>query len=173
MVRRLLPLVLLVFLAAPAPALPGSAGIQASNPQNRSERVKKGVSHFDRAFYGLTPQRRDAEAAREFDLAIEEFEAELRAKPNSVEAHRYLARIFTVRKHFRQAAQHYDDISNIDPADVDALVGAAAMWAEAGDRDEARDRLLLAKSRTSDPHALALLDQYLAKLDRDRSVPQV
>jgi len=173
MVWRLLSLVLLVFLAAPAFALPGSADIQDHNPQDRSERVKKGVSHFDRGFYGLTPHKRAAEAAREFDLAIEEFEAELREKPNSIEAHRYLARIFTVRKQHRQAARHYDEISNIEPGDIDALVGAAAMWAEAGERDEARERLLLAKSRTSDAHALELLDQYMAKLDRDLLVPQM
>jgi tetratricopeptide (TPR) repeat protein len=171
MVRRLLPLVLLVFLAASAFVLPGSAHIQANNPQDRSERVKRGVSHFDRAFYGLTPHKRDAEASREFDLAIGEFEAELRAKPNSVEAHRYLARIFTVRKQHRQAARHYDEISHIEPGDVDACVLAAVAWAEAGERAEARERLLEAKSRTTDPGVLGKLDEYLAKLDRDHPIP--
>ena len=170
MVRRLLPLVLLVFLAVPLPGA-AAADSQADNPQGRSERVKKGVGHFERAFYGLIPHKRDAEASREFDLAIAEFEAELRAKPTSLESHRYLARIFTARKQHREAARHYDDITNLDPADIDTLVLAASAWAEAGERDEARERLLLAKGRTSDPHALLLLDQYLAKLDRDLPVP--
>jgi len=171
MVRRLLPLVLVLLLAAPAAARPGPPGPQSGNPQNRSEHVKKGALHFERAFYELTPHKRDAEASRELDLAVGEFEAELREAPSSAEAHKYLGRIFTARKQFRQAARHYDELSEIEPADVDACVLSAVAWADAGEFAEARERLLKAKGRTSDPVALAHLDEYLAKLDGRRPVP--
>ena len=173
MVRRLMPLVLLVCLAMPLPAQPRPADSQVHNPQDRSERVKKGVSHFDRAFYELTPRKRDAEASREFDLAIGEFEAELRERPTSIEAHRYLGRILTARKQFLQAARHYDAISGFDPGDVDACVLAAVAWADAGELGEARTRLLKARGRTTDPGALARLNEYLAKLDRDHPIPRM
>ncbi|HSK19124.1 MAG TPA: tetratricopeptide repeat protein [Longimicrobiales bacterium] len=164
MVFRLVPLVLLVFLIAPA-AQPDPARPQ-SNQANRSQHVKNGVDHFNRAFYELTPRKRDVEATRAFDLAIVEFEAELRASPGSVDAHRYLGRIYTLRKQFTRAARHYDEMCALVPGDVDACVLAAVAYAEAGQRAEARDRLLAAKARTTDPEALAKLDQYLSKLDR-------
>ena len=172
MVSKLVPLVLLVFLVCPLAARPGPAmGPQGDDPQGRTERVKSGARHFDRAFYDLTPRKRDAEAAREFDLAVAEFEAELRESPASVDAHRYLGRIFTLRKQFRQAARHYDEVAGLQPGEVDACVLSAAAWADAGEFAEARARLLKAKGRTSDPGALARLDEYLAKLDRRRPVP--
>jgi tetratricopeptide (TPR) repeat protein len=170
MVPRLLPLVLFVFLAAPVAARPGPIDSQAPAPQVRSERVKNGISHFDRAFYGSIPHKLGAEAAREFDLAIAEFEAELRANPASIDAHRYLARICAARRQFRQAAAHYDAIGRIDPADVDACVLAALAWLDAGAPGEARARLLDAKTRTTDAVALARLDDYLARLDRDHPI---
>lgn len=173
MVLRLVPLVLPVLLAMPPAARPATAGSQADNPQQRSEQVAKGASHFDRAFYELTPRGRAAEAAREFDLAIGEFEAELRARATSLEAHRYLARIFTLQKQHRKAARHYDEMSALEPGNLDVRVLAALAWAEAGDMARARSRLLAAKARTVDASVLARLDQYLARLDRDDPAPQM
>ncbi len=165
MVRRLLPLVLLALLAAPVPARPGPADPQRDNPAQRSERVDNGARHFDRAFYDLTPRGRRFEARREFDAAIAEFEAELRAAPASVEAHKYLGRILSLRKQHREAARHFDEVRALQPDDPDACVLSALAWAEAGETAVARERLVEAKGRTSDPRALSTLDEYLAKLD--------
>jgi len=167
MVSRLVPLVLVVLLASPLAAWPGPVDPQRNQPQP-SEHLTSGARHFDRAFYDLTPKKRDVEAAREFDLAVAAFRAELRANPASAEAHRYLGRIFTARKQYRQAARHYDHLGELVPGDVDALVLSATAWAEAGDLAQARARLTRAKGRTSDPGALARLDEYLARLDQRR-----
>lgn len=172
MVITVAPLVLLACLCNTPVAPPGDAlGDEGAGQPPRSERVKAGVGHFDRAFYDLTPRKRDVDAAREFDLAIADFEAELRARPSSAEAHRYLGRIFAVRRQFRAAARHYDALSDLEPSDVDACVLAAVAWADAGEFAEARDRLLEAKGRTTDRGALSRLDEYLAKLDGRRPVP--
>jgi cytochrome c-type biogenesis protein CcmH/NrfG len=127
--------------------------------------MRQGVSHFERAFYQLTPHKRDAEASREFDLAISEFEGELAARPSSAEAHRYLGRIYAVRKNFAKAAAHYDRLSEIEPLNVDACVLAALAYVDNGQVAEARGRLVAGQGRTTDPDVLAKLAEYIAKLD--------
>ena len=74
MARQFLPLVLLTVLLSPAWAESGQAPPAQKSPTIQSERVRQGVSHFERAFYQLTPQKRDREAAQEFDQAIAQFE---------------------------------------------------------------------------------------------------
>jgi tetratricopeptide (TPR) repeat protein len=124
------------------------------------------VSHFERAFYELTPQKRDREAAQEFDQAIAQFELELSREPSSAVAHQYLGRIYSLRKDYRKSAVHYDRLSEIEPLNVDACVLAALAYGEAGDFAEAKVRLVEARQRTSDPAALARIAEYLDKVDK-------
>jgi tetratricopeptide (TPR) repeat protein len=166
MARRLLPVVLVVFLAVPAWAGSGQAPPSAQNPGAQSERVRQGVGHFERAFYELTPNKRDREAAQEFDQAIAQFELELKQQPSSAMAHQYLGRIYSLRKDYRKSAEHYDRLSEIEPHNVDACVLAALAYGEAGDYAEARTRLLQARQRTTDPVALAKITEYIAKADK-------
>ncbi len=157
-------LVLLLGLIAPSPP-PAQPDSQAQDQANQSEHVRNGVQHFERAFYDLTPKKRDAEAAQEFDRAIDEFEAEAAARPSSTAAQAYLGRIYSIRKDYKKAAAHYDRLSDLDPLNLDALVLAALAYAEDGQLAEARARLETAKSRTTAPDALARLAGYLSKLD--------
>lgn len=163
-------LVLLAALVAP-PALLPAAALQAVPSQQtpgqagQSERVRSGVQHFERAFYELTPRKQDADAAREFDMAIADFEAEAAARPSSAIAHSYLGRIYNIRKDYKKAAAHYDRLSDIEPLNADACVLAALAFAEDGQIAEARARLEAAKLRTSDPSALARLAEYISKLN--------
>ena len=165
MARHVLPLVLLTVLLSPAWAESGQAPPTRQSPTAQSERVRQGVSHFERAFYELTPQKHDREAALEFDQAIAQFELELKQQPSSAVAHNYLGRIYSLRKDYRKSAAHYDRLSEIEPLNVDACVLAALAYGEAGEFVEARARLTEAKLRTSDPAALARIAEYLAKVD--------
>ena len=166
MVRQFLPLVLLTVLLVPSSAEPGQGPPAQQNPTVQSERVRQGVSHFERAFYDLTPHKRDLEAAQEFDQAIAQFELELKQQPSSAVAHQYLGRIYSLRKDYKKSAEHYDRLSEIEPLNVDACVLAALGYAESGDIPAARERLAEARQRTSDPVALARIAEYMAKLDR-------
>ena len=166
MARQFLPLVLLTVLLSPAWAESGQAPPARQSPTAQSERVRQGVSHFERAFYELTPQKRDREAAQEFDQAIAQFEVELTRQPSSAVAHQYLGRIYSLRKDYRKSAEHYDRLSEIEPLNVDACVLAALGHAELGEMAEARLRLTEARQRTSDPVALARIAEYMAKLDK-------
>ena len=166
MVRQVLPLALLTVLLVPVWADSGQAPPQRQSPTAQSERIRQGASHFERAFYELIPQKRDREAAQEFNQAIAQFELELKGQPSSTVAHQYLGRIYSLRKDYRKSAQHYDRLSEIEPLNVDACVLAALAYGEAGEFVEARARLTEARLRTSDPVALARIAEYLAKVDR-------
>jgi tetratricopeptide (TPR) repeat protein len=166
MARQVLPLVLLTVLLVPVWAESGQAPPQRQSFTAQSERIRQGVSHFERAFYELTPQKRDREAAQEFDQAIAQFELELKQQPSSAVAHQYLGRIYSLRKDSRKSAQHYDRLSEIEPLNVDACVLAALAWGESGEFVEAKLRLLEAQQRTSDPIALARIAEYIAKVDK-------
>ena len=138
MARQLLPLVLLIVLLSTAWAESGQAPPAQKSPTAQSERVRQGVSHFERAFYELTPQKRDREAAQEFDQAIAQFELELKQQPSSAVAHQYLGPIYSLRKDYKKSAEHYDRLSEIEPLNVDACVLAALAYGEAGDFAEAK-----------------------------------
>jgi cytochrome c-type biogenesis protein CcmH/NrfG len=162
MLRSGLALLFAVVLASLAFAQSTSPGRSNQPPPDK---MKVGIAHFDKAFYDLTPHKRDGEAAAEFDQAIAAFEGHLADAPRSVEAHTYLARIYTVKKNFKKAAEHYDHVAAIEPFNVDACVLAALSLVDAGEVPEAALRLAEARARTTDPEVLARLDGYVAKLD--------
>jgi tetratricopeptide (TPR) repeat protein len=162
--NQLLLLLLLAALLAPTRAAAGPPGLPLTNSGEQSDGIRRGVGHFDKAFYDLTPHKRDREAVQEYDLAIAEFERELAVRPSSATAHGYLARIYYLRKQFDKAAAHYDKLTELDPFNIDAYVLAALAYAEDGSLAEARTRLETAKHQTTDPGAQSRLDEYLAKL---------
>jgi len=164
MVMRLLPLVVVVLGAVPAFAQSGPPP-KPGVPSTQSDHMQSGVRHFERAFFELTPQKREAEARVEFDHAIAAFERELAATPASADAHRYLAKIHAVRKEFGKAGAHFDKVAELEPFNVDACVLAALAYLDADDAPGARLRLVGAKDRTLDPVVLARLDGYIAKVD--------
>lgn len=166
MVRVLVPLILLIALLYPASAATGQPLLNPPDQRTQSEHIRQGVSHFGRAFFELTPRHQDADAARAFDEAIACFEREVRERPASAVAHAYLARIHAIRGNHHQAARHYDRVSDLEPANVDACVLAALALGRLGDWEGARQRLLAARSRTSDPEVLARLADYLARAER-------
>jgi len=166
--KHLLLVLLVAAVLAPAWAQAGPPGLPLTSGGQQSDRVRHGVGHFDKAFYDLTPHKRDLEASHEYDLAIAEFQSELAVRPASAEAHAYLARIYYLRKQFDKAAAHYDKLAELDPFNIDAYVLAALAWAEEGELAEARTRLETAKRHTTDPRIWARLDEYLAKLQASK-----
>ena len=163
MLRSVSALIAVLVLASFAAAQSNPPGSTRTQPP--ADKMKVAVAHFEKAFYDLTPKKKDAEATVEFGLAIAAFESVLAETPASAEAHNYLARIHAARKDFKQAAAHYDKVAAIEPFNVDACVLAALAYVDANNVPEARLRLAEARLRTGDPGVLARLDGYVAKLD--------
>jgi len=124
----------------------------------------QGLAHFKRGFYEFLPKDHKAEAAREFEFAIAEFEKALALDPNRSQTHRCLARVYRLQERFLLAARHFQKVTELDPLDIDAYVLAADSLAEAGKLDEARLTLERAKARTADAKAIRTLDELLLKL---------
>lgn len=160
---RLLPLVVVLLLVLGAAPVVAQTGPLPGGPQ--SEHVRAGIAHYNKAFYELTPKLRGEEARAEFALAVAAFEREAAANPSSAEAHRYLGRIHALQGQAKKAGEHYDTLSLLEPLNVDACVLAALAYVDAKEYAEARLRLEEGKHRTSDPTAIARLDEYLARLD--------
>lgn len=162
---RSVPALLCAIVCAASLAAAQSASSAGASSRPAPDRLKVGIAHFEKAFYDLTPHKRDAEAAAEFRLAVAAFEGVLAETPGSVQAHTYLARIHAAGKNFRKAASHYDEVAALEPLNVDACILAALAYLDANDAPEARLRVLEARRRTTDPGVLATLEEYLKKID--------
>jgi tetratricopeptide (TPR) repeat protein len=164
--KRLLVLVLTVLLILPFMAGAVYAAEEGA-PQAAEEAFhnQQGLAHFNRAFYDLIPHQKKEEAAREFGLAVQEFQKALAINPDFPQAHRNLARVYYLQKKYAQAAKHYEKLTELNPSDIDSYVLAASAYAEAGNFAEARAQLETAKTMTDDEHILKKLDGYLEKLD--------
>lgn len=128
---------------------------------------KKGLSHFKKGFYELTPRQRKEEAAHQYGLAIQEFKKALVVNPDYAQAHRNLGRVYSVQGKFLKAATHYKKLTELDASDIDSYVLTALAYAEAGKYEDARAELETAKSMTTDKQILKKLDDYMEKLDRE------
>jgi tetratricopeptide (TPR) repeat protein len=164
--KRLLVLVLTFLLSMPFVA--GAAYAAEEGPPQAAEEAlhnQQGLAHFNKAFYDLLPHQKKEEAAREFGLAVQEFQKALALNPDFPQAHRNLARVYYLQKKYSQAAKHYERLTELNPSDIDSYVQAASAYAEAGNFAEARAQLEAAKTMTEDEHILKKLDGYLEKLD--------
>jgi len=169
MSKRSLVVVFLCFFAASAVLLAASApqkdpAAPAKDRAPQATHLQRGLASFDQGFYELLPKSRRAEADAAFAVAVKELGLALEAEPDNREAHRTLGRICTLKQDHLQAAAHYRRLTEIDPYDLDSYALAALALAEAGRFGESRTELERAEGRTADPHALAILDGYLAKL---------
>ncbi len=99
-----------------------------------------------------------------FDLAAAEFQNAIALKPDFVEAHRNLARLYYIRKQFSQAVESYRNVTRLAPRDIDAYVQAALAYIELERFDEAIFQLELAKYQTSDTEAVRKLDGYIRRI---------
>jgi tetratricopeptide (TPR) repeat protein len=169
------PFAALFLLVWTAVALTAVAPSRQKDPSakvpGKASHLERGLAGFEQGLYTFLPTGRAAEADAAFVAAIRELELVLEIEPNNRQAHRILARIHSIRKDYAAAAGHFRRLTEIDPFDLDAYVLAALYLAEAGSFLEARVELERAKGRTADPHALALLDGYLARLaEAERTV---
>jgi len=127
---------------------------------------QKGLSHFKKGFYTLTPKHQKEEASKEYGLSIQEFKKALAINPDYAEAHRNLARVYYVQKKYLKAAEHYKKLTSMDPYDIDAYVLTALAYAEARRYSEAKEELEMAKNMTADPMIHKKLNGYIEKIEK-------
>ena len=122
-----------------------------------------GLTCFNRALYDLAPEGRKAEAEEQFKLAEDAFKKALEADRNDLAAHRNLARLYELRKEYRQAATEFAEVIRLDPKDIDAYAHMALALVELGDTEEAVRALETARAKTDDKRIIQHLDTYIAR----------
>lgn len=145
--------------------LSGTTAIQAFQTEGRgAEHNRKGIQHYNEAFYKELPQGRYKEAERLFDIAATEFQNAITADPNDAEAHKNLARLYYVRKQFLKAAGAYETLTVLEPHNIDAYVQLALCYTRLDKFDEAIQELEIAKTKTDNPEVIGKLDEYIQKI---------
>jgi tetratricopeptide (TPR) repeat protein len=153
----LLTLIACTILSAAPEARAGQTGREA-------EHNRKGLEYFKEGFYQKLPKGQQREADRAFDLATAEFQNAIALKPDFVEAHRNLARLYYVRRQLSKAAESYRNVISLAPRDIDAHVQLALAYVELERFDEAVHQLELARTQTDDREAIRKLDGYIQKI---------
>jgi tetratricopeptide (TPR) repeat protein len=166
-IKRALPLMILGLFAS---ALFAGASVPPQAPKE-AEHNRKGMQYYSEAFYQHLPKGKQREADESFDLAVSEFKQALAANPRYADAYRNLARLYYVRKDFRQAAEAYRNLTNLEPQDIDAYLQLALSYTELDRFAEAIQALETAKRQTDDPEAKGKLDGYIAKLKQGKGGP--
>ena len=144
------------FIAAGASALPQST--------KEEEHNRKGMQYYSEAFYQHLPKGKQHEADEYFNLAVSEFRQAIAANPRYASAYPNLARLYYVRKDFRQAADTYGTFIRLEPRDIDAYLQLALSYTELKKFQEAIQSLENAKRQTDDPEVKGKLDKYISKL---------
>lgn len=138
-----------------------------------ADHLAEGKAHFENGFYQLTPKHLQAKAAREYALAIREFNKAIVADPENVSAYRYLARVYSVQKNHAKAAEAYLKVITLDPKDINTYVLAALELIESQQLDKAIRTLQSAKELTDDKAVLQKLDSYIVKTEDFRNSKEV
>jgi len=125
---------------------------------------RQGMEYFKKGFYDHAPKNHEAEAKRNYGLAVKEFKAAISRDFSFAEAHRNLARVYYVQKNFAGAAEEYKRVTELAPGDLDAYVNLALALIELSRPEEAIQALENAKGHTSDPKTLEALDSYITKI---------
>ncbi len=158
---RLLSFLTAAFLASVCLAIAASETPQSAKEIDHN---RKGLQYYDEAFYQQLPKGKQHEADELFSLAAAEFKEAIAANPRNVAAYRNLARLYTVKKDFLQAADAYRMVTVLEPQDIDAYVLLALSYTEADRFTEAIRELEIAKTKTDDPEVIGKLDGYIRKI---------
>ena len=129
---------------------------------------QKGLSHFKKGFYSLTPQHRKEEASQEYGLAIKEFQKAITLNKKSVQAHRNLARVYDVQKRYLEAAEEYKQVTDLEPMDIDTYVLTALAYTQIQRYDEAIEQLEIAKTFATDEAVIDKLSEYIEKVEQEK-----
>jgi len=122
-----------------------------------------GLKYFEEGFYHLIPQGLLEDASHHFELAVREFEKSLAINPLSRETRLNLARTYHAQKEFLLEAEQYRKLAKLDPYDIDSFILSAKAYVEAGLHAEAEKQLQTAKTMTSDPSVIQILDNFITK----------
>jgi tetratricopeptide (TPR) repeat protein len=170
MQKRLLSLAFVLFLSVTI-----SMGISSFLPeglptQQAETHYQKGMKLYNKGFYEFMSKNQLVEANQYFQRAEKELLQQLEEDPGHIQAGLALARVYHVQKKFLKAAQQYQKMTELNPADLDTYALAANSYAKAKCFQEAEDQILKAMALASEPGSRKVLQDIHRKLEKQRDI---
>ncbi|MBN2539780.1 MAG: tetratricopeptide repeat protein, partial [Deltaproteobacteria bacterium] len=130
--------------------------------------IEMGMGYFNKGYYDVLPKNRKDEASLYLEHAITAFKKAIAINKDCVQAHRNLARVYYVQKRYVEAAEQYQNVTDLSPSDIDTYVITALAYTKAQRYAEAIERLNIAKTFTADEAVIQKLDDYINKIEEEK-----
>ena len=134
--------------------------------QSEEDFEKKGLKHFDNAFFKAIPQKNRARAAAEFALAEIAFQKAIEKKPHKVNAYLHLGRTYSAQKKYAAAAETYRSALVIAPQQKKIYLPLASALEKDGDYRGAIKALEELRALESDDRAIRIIDDFIGKMEK-------
>ena len=143
------------------------AGLSShAKAQSEEDFEKKGLKHFDNAFFKAIPQKNKARAAAEFALAEIAFQKAIEKKPHRVNAYLHLGRTYSAQKKYAAAAETYRSALVIAPQQKKIYLSLASALEKDGDYRGAIKALEELRALESDDRAIRIIDDFIGKMEK-------
>ncbi len=134
--------------------------------QSEEDFEKKGLKHFNSAFFKAIPQKNKARADAEFALAEIAFQKAIEKNPNRVNAYLHLGRTYSAQKKYAAAAETYRSALVIAPQQKKIYLRLASALEKDGDYRGAINALEELRALESDDRAIRIIDDFIGKMEK-------
>jgi cytochrome c-type biogenesis protein CcmH/NrfG len=134
--------------------------------QSEEDSEKKGLKHFDRAFFKAIPQKNKAGADAEFALAEIAFQKAIEKNPHRVSAYLHLGRTYSAQKKYAAAAETYRSALVIAPQQKKIYLPLASALEKDGDYRGAINALKELRALESDDRAIRIIDDFIGEMEK-------
>jgi len=134
--------------------------------QSEEDLEKKGLKHFNSAFFKAIPQKNKASAQAEFALAETAFQKAIEKNPNRVNTYLHLGRTYSAQKKYAAAAETYRSALVIAPQQKEIYLRLASALEKNGDYRGAINALEDLRALESDDRAIRVIDDFIGKLEK-------
>jgi len=139
--------------------------------QNEEDFEKKGLKHFDSAFFKAIPQKNRARADAEFALAEIAFQKAIEKNPHRISAYLHLGRTYSAQKKYATAAETYRSALVIAPQQKEIYLRLASALEKNGDYWAAINALEELRALESDDRAIRIIDDFIGEMEKRAARP--
>ncbi len=120
-----------------------------------------GMKLFQEGFYDLMPKGKMDEANRKFEQAEKAFHQAVALNRDSIESHRYLGRVYALRKNYSAAAGEFLKTIELDPENIDNYLILSSIYVRMKRYADAEKVLAHAKTLSKDPAAIEQINSLI------------
>ena len=134
--------------------------------QDEENIEKKGLLHFNKAFFKGIPQKNMVSANAEFAQAEIAFQKAIKKNPNSISAYLHLGRTYSAQKKYSAAADTYRSALIIAPWQKKIYLRLASALEKDGDYQRAINALKELRKLEGDDRVLRIIDNFIGRMEK-------